>query len=105
MNKGANKEDKAESKLIWHFQRNHIHTADYSWSSLKAKTLNFKLKKIITLINPKPLSNNKFQRHEKFTISLEKEIFLTILKIEESTMSMEENNTYRLWSNFMSHNL
>jgi hypothetical protein len=48
------------------------------------------------LINPKPLSNNKFQRHEKLTISLEKKKLLTTLKIEESTMSMEENNTCKL---------
>jgi len=90
LNKGANREDKAESKVIWHFQRNHIHIIYYSWSSLKAKTLNFKFKEIITLINLKPLSNNKFQRHEKFTISLEKDIFLTTSKIEESTLSMEK---------------
>jgi hypothetical protein len=48
------------------------------------------------LINLKPLSNNKFQRHEKLTISLEKEKLLTTLKIEELTMSMEENNTCKL---------
>jgi hypothetical protein len=45
------------------------------------------------LINPTPLSNNKFQRHEKLTISLEKEKLLATLKIEKSTMSMEKNNT------------
>jgi hypothetical protein len=42
------------------------------------------------LINPKPLNNNKFKKHEKFTISLEKEKLLTTLKIEESTMSMKK---------------
>jgi hypothetical protein len=42
------------------------------------------------IINPKPLSNNKFQRHEKFTISLEKKKLLATLRIEESIMSMEK---------------
>jgi hypothetical protein len=41
------------------------------------------------LINPKPLSHNKFQIHKKLTISLKKEKLLAILKIEESTMSMK----------------
>jgi hypothetical protein len=49
----------------------------------------------MTLINSKPLSINKFQRHEKLIIILEKEKLLATLKIEKSTMSMEENNTYR----------
>jgi hypothetical protein len=35
-------------------------------------------------------------RHEKLTISLEKEKLLATLKIEELTMNMEENNTCRL---------
>jgi hypothetical protein len=59
---------------------------------LKARSLNFKLKEIITLVNLKPICSNKFQRHEKIIINLEKEKFLIILKIEESIMSMEENN-------------
>ncbi len=42
------------------------------------------------LINLKPLSSNKLPKHEKLTISLEKEKLLATLKIEESTMNMEK---------------
>jgi hypothetical protein len=42
------------------------------------------------LINLKPLNNNKFQRHEKLTINLEKEKLLSTLKIEKSIMNMEK---------------
>jgi hypothetical protein len=45
------------------------------------------------LLNLKLLNINKFQRHEKLTIILEKEKLLATLRIEKSTMSMEENNT------------